>query len=170
MRDIIVISFIMLSFLFTSLSPVLADSDHHHYQYDDVLEEVGEFLGWGSIILGGVAFALLPIRRSVKFLVKVAPTSTRKKISSLLRILTKLHMPMGITSLLFIVSHGVLMYLDEGKLSLIDLLGVVSLGSLILATLFGILLWKTKNRSTRKIHLILVTISAALAVIHIALS
>ena len=172
MKRLIILFFILLSCLGSIISPAFADDDYEHYEddNDELIEEVGEAIGWGSVILGSAAFVLFPLKRSAKTLVKITPTEYKSKLGMVLRFFSKSHVVIGIFALILGICHGLLMYYEEGALSARDLIGVVSIVALFIGAILGTLVWKFRKRSLLKPHFIVVLISGVTAVIHIILS
>ncbi len=165
MRAVGLLIFFIL--LFAS-GQVYADKDDDD-RYE-VLEDVGEMIGWGIVAMGVAAGSLFPLRRYFYAIVVRMP-SIRDKYRKGLRFLAKLHPLIGSISLSLSIVHGLLMYINEGELGGTEWLGIIAVVLLALASSFGIQLSKKKKnfKQVRKYHIMLLLLVAVLAGVHIAL-
>ncbi|WP_156099076.1 hypothetical protein [Anoxybacillus sp. KU2-6(11)] len=168
-----------LSLYFVAYSShiVLADDDdktEFHEQYgegkEEVFEEAGELLGWGSVMVASFAGILFPFRRQANHFLKMFPKS-QSIVIFMLRILGKWHIRAGIIAFLLMLSHGVLMYISEEKLEIREYVGGIATMLIGMAALVGFILLKQKrNGFVRAAHISLLSIAGILTAIHIAFS
>lgn len=150
------------------------DDDHSkHGEYgefgeeNELFEEGGDVLGWGTIVLAGLAGVLFPLRRSGKHIRKKFP-NMKNSLVKLMKFFGKWHIVFGVLALLGGATHGVLMYLDEGELGLRELLGVGGVALVSLAAVLGIFLARNKKLKTlRSAHILLISTAAILAAVHV---
>lgn len=164
----------LLMILMLNLSSVSADDHRRNIDHDEEeswLEEVGESLGWGTVILASAAGILLPARKMVKP-VKANYPSAQPYLTRLIKGLAKNHVWIGIMAVAISLVHGVSLYLAEGELELRDWLGVSASGLMIAAGILGISMKMKKadmaNKKKKHVHLFIV--SGFFAVIHILVS
>lgn len=157
---------------------VFADDDVYEYKEDykehdeqeGALEEIGETVGWGTAMAMGAAGVIFPLRRSTKMLISSVPYF-KDIIVSTSKFLGKYHVLIGSFTLLLGISHGISMLIAEPELELNTVIGIGSIGLMVVAALFGIVLNKNKkSKNARKSHLFLISISILLGVFHILVS
>lgn len=135
---------------------------------NEILEEIGEFTGWGTMVLGGFAGILLPFRRSAKYVKRICP-SYLKVISKLSRLLTKWHIPLGLGVLIFGAVHGITTYLAESELGIHEIIGIISFLVIIVSSIFGGLIVVTRKSKFPGVHKLSIICAAVLAFMHIIL-
>lgn len=173
--SILTVMIIGIGFAFVN-EPILADDDydknehylnHHEDDEDEGLEEGGELLGWGTAIAVGGAVILMPLRRNSSKLMKAFPDA-KGFIKSVVKFFSKSHIWIGVLALTLSGVHGIIMFLDEGKLDFDVTLGIISFGLMVVASLFGVRLLKNKSLSkVRSIHFGLLFIATFISVVHI---
>ena len=174
----IVTILLILNFITISNDVVVADSDideeHEYYdgsnkeeQEDELYEEIGEVIGWCTIILIGAAGLLFVVRRIMKPVITTFPTSKQLYIS-FTKFLGKYHILIGVTALVLGIAHGLLMYFNEGKLDSEGIIGVAAVILFVIGAIDGAILNKNrKNKSARTIHMFFVALGVVLGIIRI---
>lgn len=174
---------LLLVLLFTAQPSFADDEDHHKYRtgelyndHDDehdeneALEEGGELLGWGTVIAIGGAGALMPLRRGSRRLIKKFPNA-KGKIISTLKLLGKSHIWIGTLALLLSSIHGVIMYLNEREFGFDEISGIISVGLMAIAAIFGVLLLKNKgSKQYRSIHFGFLIVAVILGAVHVLIA
>lgn len=183
-KKIVVSIFALLLLIVLSFAaqPSFADDDHHKYRtgefYNDhdehdeneALEEGGELLGWGTVIAIGGAGALMPLRRGSRSLIKKFPNA-KGRIISTLKLLGKSHIWIGTLAILLSSIHGVLMYLNEREFGFDEISGIISVGLMAIAAVFGILLLKNKgSKQFRSIHFGFLIVAVIIGTVHVLIS
>lgn len=134
---------------------------------DGPYEELGETLGWGTVIAMGAAGVIFILRRSMKTVITRFPDA-KNIFVSISRFFGKYHIGIGIVALVLSITHGVLMFLNEGRL---DKDGIIGLGSVIfmaIASVLGAVLAKKKKvKSVRLTHTIFIVLAIVIALIHV---
>ena len=72
----------------TNHDVVFADDEEEEYEYhdrkekegDEGLEEIGEVVGWGSVLVLGAAGLIFPARRLTKTVISTLPTIKKRYI------------------------------------------------------------------------------------------
>lgn len=143
------------------------DYEHGDGGKDGEFEEIGETIGWGTVIAMGAAGLIFPIRRSAKIILKSYPESKNVYLS-ISKFFGKYHIFIGIAALALAIFHGTTMFLSEGEL---EGEGIIGLGAGILmaiAGVLGIVLFKNKkSKNIRTTHTILIAFAIVIALIHI---
>jgi hypothetical protein len=143
------------------------DYEHGDGGKDGEFEEIGETVGWGTVIAMGAAGLIFPIRRSAKTIIKSYPESKNVYLS-ISKFFGKYHILIGIAALALAIFHGTMMFLSEGEL---EGEGIVGLGSGVLmaiAGILGIFLFKNKKlKNLRTTHTILIAFAIGIGLIHI---
>ncbi|MFF5994442.1 hypothetical protein AAGS61_06755 [Lysinibacillus sp. KU-BSD001] len=175
---------IALTFIFSIPygTTVFADDDfEEHYEYDDGhgdreehederYEDIGELIGWSTLVTIGVAALLFPTRKIMKSVITTFPQS-KKLYVSFTKWLGKYHILIGIAALVLSICHGVLMYLHEGELESEGITGLGAVIIMVIAAIMGAVLFKNKKvKSLRTTHTILVTFGVVIVLFHIFLS
>ncbi|WP_255507900.1 hypothetical protein [Lysinibacillus sp. BW-2-10] len=184
MRNLIVI-FIVLFFVIslnTFSHTVVADDDFeekdNYYekehdgeeQEDERFEEIGKMIGWGTVITMGTSGLIFPFRRLTKSFITTFPTSKGNYIS-ITKFLSKYHIWIGIAALLLSIGHGIVMYFSEGELEGEGIIGIGGVVLMIIAGIFGTVLFKNKKvKSLRTTHTILITLATMIVLSHILFS
>lgn len=169
---------VMFTFHFAAAgsSVVYADDDEREEHYEGpegrdgegVFEDVGGNVGWGTVIAMGAAGLILPVRRSMKSVIKKAP-GAKTLVLSTAKFLGKYHIFIGILALILVGFHGTLMYLSEGELEGEGILGLGAAILMVTAGILGAFLFRNKKaKSLRTTHTIIVAIAILIAVVHIA--
>jgi len=175
-----------LIFFFTLISTssyiAFADDDfgkhHEHYEWgygkkehiDDRYEDAGEMIGWGTVITFAVAGLIFPMRRLTKPMITTFP-SIKQVYISITKFLGKYHILIGIATLILGISHGILMYLHEGRLEDEGVSGLVSIIVFTIAGVIGLMLFKNKKvKSLRTTHMTFIAFSIAIGLFHIFIS
>lgn len=153
-----------------------ADDDfdeRHEYHYDDykheeeAYEDLGETVGWGTLIAMGAAGLILPIRKSAKWTIRKFPKSKRFYLSSS-KYLGKYHLFFGIMAIVLSAGHGVAMYISEGELESEGIIGLVAFLLMIIAAVFGTAIFKNKKvKSYRTTHTILIVLALFIGLVHL---
>lgn len=157
------------------LTPMIAFGDDYYdsegnRDEDELVEEIGELMGWVAIALAAVPVALYPTKEAIPIVVR-RRKGLKKKTMSLLAILKKLHMPVGITVFFIVAWHGVLLFWAEGEFGLVGWIGTVSLLCAVIGGMFGTsFAKKRKAKSLRSIHIGLLTAAIMMAAIHVLLT
>lgn len=134
---------------------------------DKAAEECGELLGWGAFSAALSAGALFPLRRNAKWITKTFPNAKRFFVS-LLKLLTKWHMPIGTAAFALATAHGILMYFSEGELEIREYIGIIATAFMGIAAIFGIILSKNKASSfIRSAHIGLLFTAGVLVAFHV---
>ncbi|WP_332647601.1 hypothetical protein [Lysinibacillus sp. 54212] len=175
-----IVTILLILNLFTNYV-VVADDDideeHEYYEgignreehEDELYEEIGEVIGWCTIILIGAAGLLFIVRRIMKPVITTFPTSKHHYIS-FTKFLGKYHILIGVTALVLGIAHGLLMYFNEGELDSKGIIGVAAVILFVIGAIDGTILNKNrKNKSARTIHMFLVALGVVLGVIHIVI-
>lgn len=151
----------------------------NEYEYEDrdenegnegneALEEIGGLAGWGTIILGGFAGSLFPLRRSNRHF-KSYFRNQIHTITKLNRLLSKWHILIGIGVLITGLIHGFATYLDESEFGFKETIGITSFLIVIVSSIFGIVLSTYKKlQSLRVVHRNLIAFAIILVIIHVA--
>lgn len=166
-----------LNFVPTGNSHVSADDDDYEkYEYyedgeehgeDGPYEELGETVGWGTIIAMGAAGIIFPLRRSMKTVTTNFPEA-KKSFIAFSKFFGKFHIPIGISALGLSIFHGITMYLSEGELESEGIIGLGSVVLMLIAGLIGAVLFKNKKaKSLRTTHTILVALALLIGVVHV---
>lgn len=178
--------FMALIFLFTltytSGYSAFADDDfekhNEHYEWgndkkeseDELYEELGEMIGWGTVITFGVAGLIFPMRRLTKWMITTFPTVKQMYIS-MTKFLGKYHILIGIAAIILSFCHGIIMYINEGELEVEGISGLGSVMLLIMASIIGVILFENKKvKSLRTTHTIFITFSMVIGLFHIFIS
>lgn len=173
-------------FFFTLISTTsyiaLADDygdgfEKHHEYYEwgnekesEVYEDVGEMIGWGTVITFAVVGLIFPMRRLTKPMITTFP-SMKQVYISITKFLGKYHILIGIITLILSICHGFLMYLHKGKLEDEGISGLVSVIVLIIAGIIGLILFKNKKvTNLRTTHMTLITVTIFMSLFHIFIS
>lgn len=184
-KRIVVSIFALLLLLALSFAaqPSFADDHHHKYrtgefynghgdehEENEALEEGGELLGWGTVIAIGGAGALMPLRRGSRSLIKKFPNA-KGRIISTLKLLGKSHIWIGTLAILLSSIHGVIMYLNEREFGFDEISGIISVGLMAIASIFGALLLKNKgNKQFRSIHFGFLIVAVIIGAVHVLIS
>lgn len=143
--------------------------DHHKKERED-FEDVGEVLGWGTVITFAVAGLIFPMRRLTKQMITTFP-SIKQTYISITKFLGKYHLLIGIVTIILSSCHGIFMFLNEGRL---DDEGISGLGAAIvflMASFIGFFLFENKKvKSLRITHMILIAFSIVIGAFHIFIS
>ena len=133
-------------------------------------EEIGEMVGWGTVVAMGAAGILFPIRKSAKWIIKNYPESKNIYIS-ISKFFGKYHLLIGIIALALSIFHGVAMYLSEGRLEGQGIIGLGAFILMVIAGIFGTVLFKNKKvKSLRTTHTILIAFALLTGFVHIITS
>lgn len=147
--------------------------DEHHGDHDEAkgpYEELGELLGWGTVVGMGAAGVFFPIRRSMKWTIATFPNA-KNMIISFTKFLGKFHVPIGITALILSFIHGAFMLISKGELESEGVTGLISFFFMIAASIFGLFLMKNKKaQNMRTIHLSFLSIAVIIGLFHIFIS
>lgn len=165
-----------LNFVPTATNIVSADDDYEKYEHyedgeeheeDGPYEELGETVGWGTVIAMGIAGIIFPLRRSMKTVTTNFPEA-KKGFISLTKFFGKFHIPIGIIALGLSIFHGITMYVSEGELESDGVIGLGSVVLMLIAGIIGAVLFKNKKaKSLRTTHTILIAIAMFIGVVHI---
>ncbi len=166
-----------LNFGLTGSNVVSADDDDYEkyeqyeegeeHEKDGPYEELGETIGWGTIIAMGIAGIIFPLRRSMKTVTTNFPEA-KKGYISLTKFFGKFHIPIGIIALGLSIFHGITMYVSEGELEGDGIIGLGSVVLMLIAGLIGAVLFKNKKaKSLRTTHTILIVFAMFIGVVHI---
>lgn len=162
--------------LSNELAIIHADDDHDDDDDDDegifgeAFEEVGEALGWGSIILAGVAALLFPVRRIIR-ISSIREQVGMDKLRTGVRWLQAWHLPAGILALIIAAVHGIIQFLDEGELELREWLGIGGIALVLLAAIIGFIMkGRRVTSSLRRTHVTILIAAGALVAFHLLLS
>lgn len=168
-----------ISFVTIGTSLVSADDDfedkyenhgEEHEHGDETYEDIGEMVGWGTIIAMGAAAIIFPIRKSAKWILKNYPAS-KKLYISLSKLFGKYHLLIGAIALGLSMLHGVAMYLSEGALESEGVIGLGAVILMVLAAIFGTVLYKHKKvKSLRTTHVVLMVFAFLIGFVHIITS
>ncbi len=177
MALVVVVSF---AFVTTESNLVYADDDGEKYENyggygekgekgeDSPYEEVGETLGWGTVIAMGAAGVFFILRRSMKTVITNFP-DLKNIFISISKFFGKYHIWIGVLALVFGISHGVTMYLSEGELETDGIIGLASVVFMAIASIIGAVLFKKKKlKSLRITHTALIGLAIVIGLIHIA--
>jgi hypothetical protein len=171
--SIFIISFITIESNFVSADDDFEEKYENHGEDDDseeVYEEIGKTAGWGTIIAIGAAGILFPLRKSAKWIIKNYPESKNIFIF-IFKFFRKYHLFIGTIALALSLFHGVTMYLSEGELKIEGIIGLGALLLLMIAGIFGMILYKYKKvRSLRNTHTILIAFALLIGFVHIIIS
>lgn len=168
-------SIFIISYATIENNLVSADDDYEekyetHEDKDDgeeAYEDLGETVGWGTIIAMGTAGLIFPIRRSSKSIITNYPKS-KKAVLSISKFVGKYHLFIGTIALTMGIIHGVTMYLSEGNLESEGIIGLGAFLLMMLAAFFGTILFKNKKmKSLRTIHTALIAVTFLVGFIHI---
>ncbi len=176
------ISFLIFALFYGNigLKSVSADDDEndfyeHHEEglegnENELYEEIGELIGWGTAASLCVAGALFPMRRLTKIIANNFK-GHKKPYLFFARLLGKYHILIGITALILSIVHGIVMYLSEGELESEGIIGLGAVLFLFMASAAGLILHKNKKtKSIRATHITLIAITLFTAVFHIFVS
>jgi hypothetical protein len=167
-----------LGFATTGGSLASADDDEYEGKYesyegegeeggDGPYEEIGETAGWGTVIAMGTAGLIFPLRRSMKRVTTTVPEA-KKIYIPITKFFGKYHILIGIGALALSIFHGVIMYLDEGALESEGMIGLGAVISMVIAGIFGAVLFKNKKAKTlRTTHSVLIAFAILIAAVHI---
>lgn len=179
-------SFMVLIFFFTLISTSSSiafaadDFEKHNKHYEwghdkkrsevEFYEDVGEMIGWGTVITFAVAGLIFPMRRLTKRIITTFP-SIKQLYISMTKFLGKYHILIGIVTIILSICHGIIMYIHEGKLEDEGISGLVTVIVLIMASFIGLILFKNKKvKSIRTTHMTLITFSIVIGFFHIFIS
>lgn len=141
-----------------------------HHDDESPYEDIAGLIGWGTVILLGAAGAIFPIRRFAKIVITHFP-NFKKSYLFLVKKLGKYHMFVGLFALFLGTAHGIIMYVNEGKLESDGLTGLIGLLFMFVATIVGFVLNKyRKTKSLRTIHIFLGVVIVLTGLYHIVLS
>lgn len=170
---------VTLSFGSTASNLVYADDDGEKYENyggygeegekgeDGPYEEVGETLGWGTVIAMGAAGVIFILRRSTKTVITNFP-DLKNIFIAISKFFGKYHIWIGVLALVFGISHGVTMYLSEGELETDGIIGVASVVFMAIAGIIGAVLFKKKKlKSLRISHTALIGLAIVIGLIHV---
>ena len=173
------LSIVTISVVTIESNFVSADDDfeqnyeNHGENHDDsegAYEDIGKTVGWGTVIAMGAAGVLFPIRKSAKWIITNYPES-KNILISISKFFRKYHLFIGTIALALSLFHGVTMYLSEGELKIEGIIGLGALLLLMIAGIFGIILYKNKKvKSLRTTHIILITFAFLIVFVHIITS
>ena len=173
------LSIFIISFVTIGINSVSADNEfeekyENHGEDDDrgedAYEEIGEMVGWGTVIAMGAAGILFPIRKSAKWIITNYPKSKNIFIT-LSKFFRKYHLLIGIIALALSIFHGIAMYLSEGRLEREGIIGIGAFIFMMIAAIFGTILFKNKKvKSLRTTHTILIAFALLIAFVHIITS
>lgn len=178
---LLLISFLFVfafSYVIIGSELVSADDDYEekyefHEEEDDdegAYEDMGEAVGWGTVITMGAAGLIFPVRRSGKWILTNYPKS-RKIYIFISKALGKYHLFIGIMALALSIFHGVAMYLSEGELEGEGIIGLGAVIVMLIAGILGTFLFKNKKSNTlRTTHTILIVFALLIGFAHIVIS
>jgi hypothetical protein len=166
-----------LGFVTTGTNLVSADNDDderyeqqeggYGEEEDGPYEEIGETVGWGTVIAMGAAALIFPIRRSMKSVIANFPEAKTIFIA-ISRFFGKYHIFIGVTALALSIFHGVAMYLSEGELESGGIIGLAAVILMVIAGILGTFLIKNKkSKSIRTTHTILIAFAIIIGFVHI---
>lgn len=173
----------LLTFASSVSSIVFADYDYgEKYEYhedewyhekghkDGPYEDIGELVGWGTVIAMGAAVLILPLRRSMKQVISHLP-STKNIFISISRFFGKYHIYIGVSALALSIIHGAIMYLNEGRLKDEGIIGLGAVIAMAIAGILGTILSKNKKSiSLRTTHTIFMIFALLIGIGHIFIS
>jgi len=134
---------------------------------EEPYEDLGEMVGWGTVIAMGAAGVIFPIRKSAKWILSNYPKSKRT-FRSMSKFFGRYHLLIGTVALALSIFHGVIMYLSEGALETEGVIGLGALIVLVIAGLFGAALYKNKKvKRLKTIHTILIGFTLLIVFVHI---
>ncbi len=176
MKKVILLFGLSILIVITTVAPItLADDDDEreyighgrHDEEESPYEELGEVLGWGSVFLALGAGLPYPFRRFLPKLTEKLPIF-KSRIISLIRLLTKKHVLLGLLAIALMVIHGWIMYLAEGELDGEGWLGIIAGSLFVIAIIPGSILIKNKRvKFARKFHTTTLIIAGLTVLIHV---
>ncbi len=166
-----------INYVTTASNLVYADDDFEKYHEnhegvkgEDSYEDIGEAVGWGTVITMIIAGLIYPIRRSMKLVITNFP-GLKKMYISISRFFGKYHIFIGIIALVLSIIHGIFMYLSDGELESEGIIGLGAVGLIVIASIVGSVLFKNKKvKSLRTTHTILIVLAFLVGAIHIFVS
>ena len=132
-------------------------------------EEIGEAVGWGTVIAMGAAGLIFPVRKSAKWIITNYPES-KNILISISKFFRKYHLFIGIIALVFSTFHGVTMYLSEWELKSRDYWIRSSPINDDRWHFRNNLIRNKKVRSLRTTHMIIMAIAFFIVFVHIIIS
>lgn len=191
MKYLKVLMTLIFSFALLSTSNSFAFADDDYYDYDDyyyndhfdkhhehdkrhdeneTYKDIGETIGWGTVIAFVVAGLLFPLRRLTKTMITSYP-SIKQTYISITKFFGKYHLLIGFITLILGSIHGILMYLHEGRLDDDGISGLVTMIVFAVASIIGLLLFKNKKvKNLRTTHMTLIAFTIAGGLFHIFIS
>ncbi|HHW37878.1 MAG TPA: hypothetical protein GXX18_11645 [Bacillales bacterium] len=180
-----ILAILLLFILSFVAQPSFADDDDDHHKYregesynghydkhdeNEVLKEGGEVLGWGTVIAIAGAGALMPLRRGSRRLIKKFPNA-KSGIISALKILGKSHIWIGALAIILSTIHGIIMYINEREFEFDEISGMISVGLMAIAAIFGVLLMKNKgSKQYRSLHFGFMIVAVIIGAAHVLIS
>lgn len=171
---IFIISLVTIENNFVSADDDFEEKYENHWEKhdhgDEAYEDIGEMVGWGTIIAMGAAAIIFPIRKSAKQILKNYPAS-KKFYIPFSKFFGKYHLLIGTIALVLSMLHGVFMYLSEGALESEGVIGLGAFILMVLAAIFGTVLYKNKKvKSLRTTHIVLMAFAFLIGIVHIITS
>lgn len=143
------------------------DKNYSEGEEDEGLEDIGETVGWGTVVAMGVAGLIFPLRRVMKKIITNYPV-LKNSFIAISKFLGKNHVLIGIFALVLSGVHGVLMYLSEGQLESEGIIGLAAAVLMVVAGIFGAILLKNKKvKSYRLTHTLLIAFAFLFGLVHI---
>ncbi len=176
MKKLILLFGLSILIAITTAVPIILADDCDEIEYmghdrhdeeESPYEELGDTIGWGAVFFALGAGLPYPFRRFLPKLTKKLPMF-KSRISSLIRLLTKKHVLLGLSAIVLMVIHGWIMYLAEGKLDDEGWLGIIAGSLFVIATIPGSILIKNiRVKFARKLHTATLIIAGLTVLIHI---
>jgi len=168
-----------INFVTIESNTVSADDDfeekyeHHGEEGDSVTEkyeDIGKLVGWSTVIAMGAAGVIFPMRRTSKWAIKNIP-ELKSIFISISKFFGKYHLFIGIIALALSISHGMIMYISEGELETEGIIGLIAFSFMLIAGVFGTLLFKNKKMKNLRItHTLLIGFALFIVFVHIIAS
>lgn len=132
------------------------------------MNEIGEFLGWLTIVCYCVSICTFIVKRINTYAISRLPkeSTVRQYFMIFMKLIVRYHMYFGIGAGVFAVIH----YLVQTSSGETSLVGTILTGAMVLTVLLGIVIKTvkgTKKKSVMKVHRLVVTFVLLLIIIHL---
>ena len=135
-----------------------------------LIEEIGEMVGWGTVIAMGAAGVLFPIRKSAKWILTNYP-EVEKYFYSLSKFFREISFVDWNNCFSFKSISWNCYVSKRRRLEREGIIGIAALIFMVIAAIFGTVLFKNKKvKSLRTTHTILITFTLIIGFVHIITS